>query len=371
VRTTERARRAKKKKRERDKPPALSHLSCPIAACSRPRPFLLFPFIIMRALAALLLDAAASSSSPPLAPSPPSPTKDTAAWASLAGAYAALAAIAAVQLARVHGRVPEFGWTTQKVFHALNAGVGLARAAVFGAVAVGAGPATPPPHRSPGAEAALDAPGLLFFSTYTLLILFWAEIYAQARSRPTRASRPAFLAANGLVYGLEIGFWAWGAVDPAAAAGGGPRRAALATLAAASAAAALGFLLYGGRLFLMLRRFPIESAGRRKKLREVGAVTAVCAACFTARAFIASAAAAAAENGGSTPSPSSSSWPAGLDVAGHPALNVAYYTIVELVPAALVLWILRQMPPAGGGGGETGGGEGGGSDGYAPIPADG
>ena len=36
----------------------------------------------------------------------------------------------------------------------------------------------------------------------------------------------------------------------------------------------------------MLRRFPIESRGRRKKLREVGCVTAICAACFTLRAVI-------------------------------------------------------------------------------------
>lgn len=33
--------------------------------------------------------------------------------------------------------------------------------------------------------------------------------------------------------------------------------------------AASGFVLYGGRLFLMLRRFPIESRGRKKKLQEV------------------------------------------------------------------------------------------------------
>ena len=33
-------------------------------------------------------------------------------------------------------------------------------------------------------------------------------------------------------------------------------------------------------------RFPIESRGRRKKLREVGCVTAICAACFTLRAVI-------------------------------------------------------------------------------------
>jgi hypothetical protein len=54
-------------------------------------------------------------------------------------------------------------------------------------------------------------------------------------------------------------------------------------LASVSLAAAVGFLLYGGRLFLMLQRFPIESRGRKKKLREVGMVTAICAACFTIR----------------------------------------------------------------------------------------
>lgn len=54
-------------------------------------------------------------------------------------------------------------------------------------------------------------------------------------------------------------------------------------LAVVSAGAAAGFVLYGGRLFLMLRRFPIESRGRRKKLREVGLVTTICATCFLLR----------------------------------------------------------------------------------------
>ncbi|KAK9724330.1 hypothetical protein RND81_05G064700 [Saponaria officinalis] len=40
-------------------------------------------------------------------------------------------------------------------------------------------------------------------------------------------------------------------------------------IAVVSFIAALGFLLYGGRLFFMLRRFPIESKGRQKKLHEV------------------------------------------------------------------------------------------------------
>ena len=40
----------------------------------------------------------------------------------------------------------------------------------------------------------LDTPGLLFFTTYTLLVLFWAEIYHQARSLPTGGLRPTFVA---------------------------------------------------------------------------------------------------------------------------------------------------------------------------------
>jgi hypothetical protein len=78
----------------------------------------------------------------------------------------------------------------------------------------------------------------------------------------------------------------------------------------------------------------------------VGAVAAVCAACFTARAALAAWAAAAGPG-------------AGLDVAGHPALNAAYYASSELVPCALVLFILRRLPPARAGEGGAGG--------YAPI----
>lgn len=62
-------------------------------------------------------------------------------------------------------------------------------------------------HLQPAAqEVLLDLPGLLFFSTYTLLVLFWAEIYHQARSLPTTALRPIFISFNGLVYAVQVGF---------------------------------------------------------------------------------------------------------------------------------------------------------------------
>lgn len=36
---------------------------------------------------------------------------------------------------------------------------------------------------------------------------------------------------------------------------------------------------------------------------------------------------------------------ADLDVMGHPLLNVIYYTGSEVIPSALVLYILRKLPP--------------------------
>jgi len=55
------------------------------------------------------------------------------------------------------------------------------------------------------ADVLMDVPGLLFFTTYTLLVLFWAEIYHQARSLPTGGLRPTFVAVNSLVYVFQAG----------------------------------------------------------------------------------------------------------------------------------------------------------------------
>ncbi|KAI3440138.1 DUF1084 domain-containing protein, partial [Psidium guajava] len=36
---------------------------------------------------------------------------------------------------------------------------------------------------------------------------------------------------------------------------------------------------------------------------------------------------------------------ASLDVLDHPILNLIYYMLVEILPSALVLFILRKLPP--------------------------
>ncbi|PQQ15812.1 tobamovirus multiplication protein 1 isoform X2 [Prunus yedoensis var. nudiflora] len=94
---------------------------------------------------------------------------------------------------------------------------------------------------------------------------------------------------------------------------------------------ALGFLIYGGRLFIMLRHFPIESRGRQKKLEEVGWVTGICCTCFLIRCLVLAVSAFDKD--------------ADVDVVNHPILNLIYYMLAEIVPSALVLFILRKVPP--------------------------
>ena len=61
-------------------------------------------------------------------------------------------------------------------------------------------------------------------------------------------------------------------------------------------------------------------------------MTAICATCFTLRAIIVAWAAIDRKD-------------ADLDVMDHPLLNIVYFTLCELLPSALVLYILRKLPP--------------------------
>ncbi|KAL6329992.1 hypothetical protein AAG906_039907 [Vitis piasezkii] len=216
----------------------------------------------------------------------------------------------------------EYGWTTQKVFHLMNFIVNGLRAILFGfykSVFL---------IKSKALEMVLlDLPGLLFFSTYTLLVLFWAEIYHQARSLPIDKLRPAYYIINGLVYFTQISIWISIRLSQSPIA----IEVAKLFFSVVSFFAALGFLIYGGRLFFLLRRFPIESRGRQKKLNEVGFVTGVCCTCFLIRCLVVALSALDKD--------------ADLDVLNHPILNLSYYMLVEIIPSVLVLFILRKLPP--------------------------
>ncbi|CAN4087102.1 unnamed protein product [Withania somnifera] len=223
---------------------------------------------------------------------------------SLSAAFALVSSVALIQLIRIQLRVPEYGWTTQKVFHLMNF-------VVNGDVDFGI----------------VGSTGPAFFSTYTLLVLFWAEIYHQARSLPTDKLRTFYISVNGAIYFIQACIWVYLWMNNNSTL----EFIGKIFMAVVSFIAALGFLLYGGRLFSMLRRFPMESKGRRKKLHEVGSVTAICFTCFLIRCFVVVLSAFDPD--------------ASLDVLDHPVLNLIYYMLVEILPSALVLYILRKLPP--------------------------
>jgi len=213
--------------------------------------------------------------------------------------------------------------------------------------------------RSVTRDVAFDLPCALFLTTYALLVLFWAEIYRQARPGardrdrdPRRAPRRVFFFGNLALYVVLAAFWAAGGVAAGRAnfmtdSSLNPHSRTRWTLEACAAGAlalcacvlAALFAKYGGSLFFTLRRFPERLKGRRKKLREVGTVTAVCALCFSARAAVVAAEAVALGRRGGR---------GGFLDAAHPATpaaDVAYYAACELLPAATALVVLRKLPP--------------------------
>ncbi|THU48470.1 hypothetical protein C4D60_Mb09t26590 [Musa balbisiana] len=261
----------------------------------------------------------------------------------LCAAYSLVSAVALIQVVRIQLRVPEYGWTTQKVFHFMNFIVNGVRAVVFGF------------HKNVFlfrprvfTLVLLDLPGILFFSTYTLLVLFWAEIYHQARSLPSDKLRIIYIIVNCGIYVIQVCIWIYLWIHDNRIV----ESIGSIFVAVLSFIAAVGFILYGGRLFCMLRQFPIESKGRQKKLHEfvgkhvtpilnypeqparfvvpganiwisilvaiqnvdiVGSVTAICFTCFLVRCCVVGLSAFDTDMS--------------LDVLNHPILDLIYYTV--------------------------------------------
>uniref|UniRef100_A0A453PAK8 THH1/TOM1/TOM3 domain-containing protein n=1 Tax=Aegilops tauschii subsp. strangulata TaxID=200361 RepID=A0A453PAK8_AEGTS len=118
-----------------------------------------------------------------------------------AALYGLIAASSFIQVARIQHRVPEYGWTTQKVFQFLNFLVNGARCSIF-AFRRQVQLVNPQIFQ----HVILDLPGLAFFTTYAMLALFWAEISYQARGLDTDGLRSGFYIINGVVYAMQR-FW--------------------------------------------------------------------------------------------------------------------------------------------------------------------
>ncbi|KMZ57996.1 Tobamovirus multiplication protein 1 [Zostera marina] len=240
----------------------------------------------------------------------------------LCGAYGVISIAALVQLIRIQIRVPNYGWTTQKVFHVMNFIFNGARSIVFGLY-------IPVFLLKPMVLTIviLDFPAAIFFSTCTLLVLFWAEIYHQVNYLETDKLRIYYISINVGVYFIQFCFWIYiWQNDNAAVVFAGKI-----FISAVSFLAAVGFAVYGGKMFFMLKSFHVESKGRGKKLREVGSITAICFTCFFAKSIVECV--GAVVDGAS------------LKTLDYPVLNLIYYTLTELIPSAFILLILSKLPP--------------------------
>jgi len=247
----------------------------------------------------------------------------------LAGLYALVVIIPTVQLLRIFLRIPDLGWTTQKLFLVLTLLSCLVRCVFFVIVPWQHGNFFMVNFVNDPAFTILDTlPSALFFSTYTLLILFWAEIIHHARNQSLsfpEKLRPVFMAINMIVYMVLIAFWLLLFFMP--------RQIFLLDLvlnlfiSAIFTLASIGFVIYGGRLYFMLKQFPIESRGRSSKLQEVGWVTIICTTCFLVRVALLIYGSLS------------------QNIDARDVYIVAYYVVVEVVPSLLVLYILRKLPP--------------------------
>jgi len=252
----------------------------------------------------------------------------------LAGIYSLLIIFPFVQLIRI-ARVgqPICKPTTQKTFLVLLLFTAAFRTSFFLIVPLTNGNATfnITNFSNPLLTILDDFGCLVFFTTFTLLILFWAEITLLARNRRTvysRRVRPLYFCMVAFVYIVQFAIWA----TILSVHRGDHDLSDLDKMdnifySIVSVVAAFGFGYFGGNLYRMLKNNPIESTGRKHKLREVLNITVICTVCFVGRAILYAVL----------------TFEPKLDV--NPVTVAAYYFISEIFPAFIVLFVLRKLPP--------------------------
>lgn len=175
-------------------------------------------------------------------------------------------------------------------------------------------------------------PGVIFFSTYTLLVSEWARIFHHTYSSVKRkVSRvKVLIAVNVLFYLIQLGVWAMLLVsDPAV------NEAYLTVqpyfLGIVAVLSAAFFLIYGIRLYLLFSRKLWKSNVKRRLVLSVFTVSAFCTVCFLARGIV------------------NFVWVQDvkpLAPCTKAEFMVFFYMGVEVLPSLAVLFVMRGMPAA-------------------------
>ena len=248
--------------------------------------------------------------------------------------YFLTSAFAGFQLVRLNGRGAP--WTTQKVLHVLVVLATFVRGTFFILAmrtwgwSTGDLSAAAPMMRM-AFYVCDELPTMVFFTVYTAVTLFWAEMYyiaSDAARVYEDTVQPVDSVVNTAAYVFLVGIWLLYATRWADYAYYVNRAYAIFVSVLYACTAALLFA-FGRSAAKELHQVPIELQMRRKKLREVSIMTTAITVSMVGRALVLVAFA-------DQP----------LPIASPFAVFLAsvYFGALELLPVVLVLYYYRRMP---------------------------
>ena len=248
--------------------------------------------------------------------------------------YFLTSAFAGFQLVRLNGRGAP--WTTQKVLHVLVVLATFVRGTFFILAmrtwgwSTGDLSAAAPMMRM-AFYVCDELPTMVFFTVYTAVTLFWAEMYyiaSDAARVYEDTVQPVDSVVNTAAYVFLVGIWLLYATRWADYAYYVNRAYAIFVSVLYACTAALLFA-FGRSAAKELHQVPIELQMRRKKLREVSIMTTAIPVSMVGRALVLVAFA-------DQP----------LPIASPFAVFLAsvYFGALELLPVVLVLYYYRRMP---------------------------
>ena len=185
-----------------------------------------------------------------------------------------------------------------------------------------------------------NLPGLMYFSTISLLLDQWGMVYYTATDEPVPYRRcfvPALATVNIVMWILQSTMWVLFFLATKKDFPSLPTIELISTgsLASVYLVMSIAVLVFGHRTKKILRDVPIEFSVISKKVVEVGNLTQLCAICFTLRALL-------IVWGNAEPyfGPKYH-----LSMTVTVAVVMAYYVLFEIFPCAVVLYYYRRLPP--------------------------
>ena len=185
-----------------------------------------------------------------------------------------------------------------------------------------------------------NIPGLMYFSTISLLLNQWGIVYYTATDQPgpyRRCFMPALVAINLVMWVLQLTMWTLYFIATRNAFTSLPVISLISTgsLATVYIIMSIAIIIFGLRTKKILRDVPIEFSVISKKVVEVGRLTQLCAACFTLRALLIV--------WGNVEPYFGKKY--ALSIPITIGVVMSYYVIFEIFPCIVVLYYYRRLPP--------------------------